>query len=366
MVAAALLSVSYAAPARAANVFWDANGSVAGLGGAGIWNATSGTTWLDVGTATTAIGTETPADFTFSNNSIAYFAGTAGEVDLGSNVTVGGLVFQTTGYDIVGAGNTLTLAAPTGAFAPAISVSLAQSARLSTQLAGTSGFVKIGDGTLVLGNAANTFTGDIGIRAGTLVVTNAGQLGLGTTAISVTGWAQTGNPGFSSGALLLQGVVNTDLSLSASQAGITINRQVTVSGDGATPVNYGGSLISVGYNTLAGGLVFGANFTESRIWSAYGATTISGQLQIGTTQSNNFNGNGNWIISGLVTGTENANSRFIKLGALITTTLWLQNAANNMYQSINVSGGTVRVSNNGALGNNTGTAMLTLTNSGVE
>jgi autotransporter-associated beta strand protein len=223
--------------------------------------------------------------------------------------------------------------------------------------------IKSGNGTLALTNNANTFSGDVSIQQGQLVITHAGQLGTGTTAISVTGQAQTGNPGFSGGTLMLQGS-----SVSTSGAGITMGREVSVSGRGPTPVNNTGGLVSIGYNTLAGGLTIGTQATESRVWATHGTTTISGDVYLGAAAGNGaiFQGDGNWIISGLVSGEQFVTDRFIKVGHLISSTIWLQNAGNNFLQSIRIDNGTVRVSSSGALGLNNSTQAVDLNNGTLE
>ncbi|NDA79352.1 MAG: hypothetical protein EBY07_16620, partial [Actinobacteria bacterium] len=179
MVAATLLVVGSAtAPkAQAANLYWDFDATSsgnntttgAGLGGAGSWTA-GDLKWFD--------GANDVA-WTDANKDVAIFTGAGGSVSLGNGFTVGGLVFTgvTSGaYSLDG--STLTLAAPAGAVTPTISVTTGNRATISSLLAGASGLLKAGDGTLVLSNNGNTFTGDLVIRGGALVVTDAGQLGL--------------------------------------------------------------------------------------------------------------------------------------------------------------------------------------------
>jgi autotransporter-associated beta strand protein len=113
--------------------------------------------------------------------------------------------------------------------------------------AGTDGFTKDGNRTLVL-TGANTFSGDVAIRGGSVVIGATNNLGIATTAISVSGVAQTGNPGFSGGMLVLQGNV------AAAGNGMTLTREVSLAGRGSGAVNSTGGLLSVGYNTVAGGL----------------------------------------------------------------------------------------------------------------
>jgi hypothetical protein len=95
-----------------------------------------------------------------------------------------------------------------------------------------------------------------------------------------------------------------------------------------------GALLSVGYNTLAGGLTTGHALGETRFWATHGVTTVSGPVNIGTGGFSYFYGSGNFIVSGVVNGVENSTDRFFKSGNLIGTTLWLQNANNTFTQAI--------------------------------
>ncbi len=368
MVAAALLGVgvSRAPQAKAANLYWDpdatdtgnniSNGT--GLGGLGAWD-TSSSEWFN-GT-TNQVWSNSALD-------VAYFmgAGTAGTVSLSGPITVGGLNFGVTGYTL--SGSTLTLAAPTGSSSPVITVTnngtWTNRATISSTLAGTSGFTKTGNGTLVLGadNSAG-LSGDIAIKGGTLVITNANQLGSSTgTAISVTGWATRGNPGYSGGALVLQGATGG----AGSVSGISLSREATISGRGPGMNNDTGALISIGYNTLAGGLTTGHALGETRFWATHGTTTISGPVNIGTGGISYFYGNGNFFVSSVVNGAENSTDRLYKTGNLITSTLWLQNSANSYAGTVRVDNGTVRVQSGGALGINTATNAVDFVNGTLE
>jgi autotransporter-associated beta strand protein len=339
MVAAALLGVgvSQAPQAKAANLYWDANGTTPGVGGTGSWDTTSAF-W-----SSSSAGTDAAATANFTANDIAYFTGTTGEVTLSGATTIGGLVF--TGADFSITGSTLTLAAPTGSATPAVSVSAGNRATVTSVVAGTSGLTKTGNGSLLLTNTGNSFTGDVTIKGGSLVVTSNAQLGLGTGQVSIFGWANSGNPGYSGGSLVVKGAT------AAGAQGITIARDITFSGRGPTAVNNSGGLISIGYNTFSGTIGFGSAATEARAWSAYGSTNLSGNVYLGGTgQGTVFQGNGNWIISGRVGGSEISNDRFIKSQQLISTLLWLQNGANTFTQTVRIDGGNVRVNAAGALG----------------
>jgi autotransporter-associated beta strand protein len=346
---------------KAANLVWDRDGVTGGAtGGTGNWDTTS-LFWDNAGTMESWINA-----FNY-----AYFGGTAGVVTVTEPVQAGGLVFTTSGYRLTE--GTITLAAPAGTNSPVIAVNNngfgTNGATISSILAGTSGFTKTGNGTLRLtADNSATLSGDIAIKGGRVVITNANQLGsLTGTAISVTGIANTtggaGSAGFTGGALVLQGTTD---GASATTGTVTLNRELSISGRGPGANNLTGALVSIGYNTLAGGLTIGAAPTETRIWNTHGSTTISGGLSLGAGNTAIFHGNGNWIVSGQVTGADAAADRFQKSGTLIGTTLWLQNNSNNFAQGLNIGSGTVRVSGNGALGINTALSAVTLSNAALE
>jgi autotransporter-associated beta strand protein len=190
MVAAALLGVgvSTAPKAKAANLYWDANGSVAGVGGTGTWDTTSAF-W-----SSSSVGTDAAAVASFTANDIAYFTGTAGTVTLGGATTIGGLVFSAAGAPVL-TGSTLTLAGT-----PSITVNNGSSAVISSNvttavattfdvgngqldlrgvLSGAGALTKNGNGLLVL-RGTNTNTGTLTINAGQ--VWAAASAGLGASA----------------------------------------------------------------------------------------------------------------------------------------------------------------------------------------
>ncbi|MFZ2278582.1 MAG: autotransporter-associated beta strand repeat-containing protein, partial [Prosthecobacter sp.] len=314
-------------------------------GSDGQWNTTA-TNWsYDSSLSDTA---------NWLNGEVAIFGGVPGTITVGGPITAGGLVFGSDGNVITG--GTLTLSTVAGVSSSVINVASFKGAQIDSIIAGSSGLTKTGNGTLRLGSNANTFTGDVVINGGAVVITNQAQLGAGTTVISVNGLANTGNPGYSGGSLVLQGGI----------AGMTINRDISLSGRGPGAINNGGALISVGNNTIAGNLVIGGTASQGNVISTHGVTTISGDVQLGNGSTQTFFGNGNFIISGQITSFEVANDRFSKTGNSYGTTMWLQNANNNFAQSLRIDSGTVRVSTNGALGVNPSTQSVDLNNGILE
>jgi autotransporter-associated beta strand protein len=287
---------------------------------------------------------------------IAAFLSQSGVVTLGGPQSASGLIFGSDGFVITG--DTLTLSAVAGLSPnPVIKVGTLERAEIDSVIAGTSGLTKAGNGTLKLGAAANTFSGDVVINRGAVVINNQAQLGTGTTVVSVNGLANTGNPGLSGGSLILDGGLD----------GMIFTRDLSLSGRGPGAVNNGGALISNGNNTLTGNIVLGGTASSGTIIATYGITALTGTLQIGTGGNTSMlAGNGNYIVSGQVTGSDVAADRFAKSGQVVTTTLWLQNPNNNFAETLRIDSGTVRVSSGGALGTNTSTQAVDLNGGTLE
>ena len=362
MVAAALLAVGAPKPAKAANIFWDANDTSPGTGGAGTWLNSGSPAWVNAGSGTTVSGTAPAIDYAFTANDIGYFTGTGAEITLGENITVGGLVFTgvdfATRNDYALTGARLTLAAPAGINAPTLRVDLGARVTISSQLAGTAGLIKTGNGTLVLTNNTNTLDGGIFVKAGALVVTSAAQLGGGIRPIAVTGVAGTGSPGFSGGSLVVQAADAVN--------GLTFGRAISASGRGPGAVNGSGALISVGSNTFTGTVGLGSGIQESRFTAVSGVTTLAGDVHLGAGNSTVFWGNGNIVVSGEINNHDYSQDRIVKTGLIYGTTLWLQNDQNSFTSGVRIDNGTVRVASAGALGLNTGRLAVDLNNGRLE
>lgn len=142
----------------------------------GVWTNPAGGSWAIPGNwsgSTVADGTDSLANF--STLDIA----TNPVVTLDGARTIGFLSFAdatTPSNDWslnAGIGGPLTLATSVGT--PAIGVA-SQTATVGLELAGTAGFIKSGEGTLVLG-AVNSFTGTLTVSGGTLRAGSTGALG---------------------------------------------------------------------------------------------------------------------------------------------------------------------------------------------
>ena len=148
VIVAMLADSEFGNPARAATLFWDADGTTAdnnastgaNLGGAGTWNNADAKWW--------ATGIETPQVWT--SGSDAVFWGTAGAVTA-STVSANRLVFKTTGYSINS--GTLTMSG-----AASFTVDSGVMATVNSTIAGATTMLKLGGGTLTLSNPANVNT----------------------------------------------------------------------------------------------------------------------------------------------------------------------------------------------------------------
>ncbi|AEG50605.1 outer membrane autotransporter barrel domain protein [Sphingobium chlorophenolicum L-1] len=184
LTAVALLAL--ASPARAEDVYWDANGAAVGSGGTGNWDLTS-SLWSR--SNSDVLGpfvpwTNNPAD---PNNAIFGVSApgvttTVGTITLMQPITAHNLTFQTV-HGWVLNGSTLTL----GGVNPTITT--VGSTTLNSVIAGTAGLIKAGTSTLTL-NGVNSFSGGIVINAGTLNAATDAALGAAgnniTTAAGVT------------------------------------------------------------------------------------------------------------------------------------------------------------------------------------
>jgi autotransporter-associated beta strand protein len=178
-------------------------------GGSGTWDNVT-TNWTDSsGTHTLAWGTDT-----------AIFAGTAGTVTLGANISFQTIEFQTTGYVInANAGNTFSLIPSTGAD---ILANSGITATINAPLTGSGSVTKSGTGTLILGGAS-TYTG------GTTIIAGAIQLGINNALPATTALTLNSTNGGSQGLLDLHGFNQTIGSLTIV-APSTISTVVTGSG----------------------------------------------------------------------------------------------------------------------------------------
>lgn len=187
----ALLVGMVVSNAKAATLYWDANGAAAGTGGNGNWETTASLWRVDSDTG--ALGTWTN---TGSNND-AVLAGTTGTATLTSNISVNDIMVNPSpsgNYTIAGSGQTLTL---NGAVQSVLDVASGSTLTITSGLAGVNGFTKSSAGTLILDGAGGTngLVGAITVNGGTLQAGSATNNGasqvLRSNAVNLVGGSLT-------------------------------------------------------------------------------------------------------------------------------------------------------------------------------
>ncbi len=251
VAAAALAYAASAIPLRAADSFWDINGSGAGSSGgttaAGNWDDAnwsvydtgsgmlSNSFWVDGNTPVFAAGT---------NATGAYSVQLTG----GFTYTVAGMRFEE---------GTVTLA-PNG-FDPAtivlgsstVDISSGAAGIVGVHVDGTSGLTKTGSGTLTLATS-NTFTGGVTISAGTLGISADNNLGNASNSISLNSGTLSVTETFSSARnVSLASGVTSSLSVAS---GKTLTLSGVISGGGSSHSfrkEGAGTLLLSGTNTYS-------------------------------------------------------------------------------------------------------------------
>ena len=162
---------SWLGSSTAIPLYWDPNGAGAGVGGTGTWD-TSSPNW---NSASTGTGAAQP----FNDSAEANFGGAGGAVTIAANgmTANGGVVFDGAGYTV--GGGRLTLGGnPT--------IRTAFVAVITAVIDGINGLTKTGAAPLMLGGA-NTFTGNVAISGGSLIIGSDAALGNVANDISLGG-----------------------------------------------------------------------------------------------------------------------------------------------------------------------------------
>ena len=314
-------------------------------------------------------------------------------VNLGANRVIGTLLFSdattpsNTWALANGAGGPWIMTLETSVNNPVIQV-LNQSATLSVHLGGTQGFTKLGGGVLTLSNSGNSFSGGVTLNAGLLNFTN-GALGSNLVTFSsnaTLGWSAGNTQDLSSQIRIEDGITATIATgsnnvtfASSLQTGASENSSLTKTGSGTltfTAVNTytGNTRISAGRVVITGG----NNRLAASSALILGQGAASGVLQLGdinapsqqTFESITIAGSGaaNAIVAGHTTnslltvanstsvsysgllggagGNEN-NFGLVKSGDGILT---LTNGGNSFNGNVNVTGGTLAITQSTALG----------------
>ncbi|OHT20322.1 Autotransporter-associated beta strand repeat protein [Sphingomonas haloaromaticamans] len=226
---------------RAADRYWDANGTAVGVGGNGGWNVSS-SLW-----SPSSDGVSGPyGAWTNAGLDRAIFGGTAGTVTLTAPITANALRFMTNNYVLTG--NVLTLAGAT----PTITTDTGVTTTIASVLAGGAGLIKDGPGTLNL-EGVNQFSGGVNVLGGGLGFNADAALGAAGNGITLAGGA---------------GLTSNGTAMAASRVVTLAGGQVTIRGAGTGAARYTG----------AGGLTLAAGITLSNDANDYqGQTRLNGQ-----------------------------------------------------------------------------------------
>ena len=342
-IALAILALAAALPAaRAATFTWNGGATGNTTWGNGT-NWVGGTAPATDGTATLSFGgnTTTSSNNTFTANTTFVginFTNTTG------NATLGGGSFTLNGTAITLGGNITTTSVSGGAITDTINLNVvlngsqtintAQSSNATTshnltingtisETGGSQGIIKAGGGTVLLGNASNSFSGPLTINAGTLQFNNIGALGSNNTI------------NFGGGSLFYSG--NTPLTLNQ-----TLNIVSTSGG-----FQNGGSANAVTLNGTITGLNSGTTFTVN-------GGGANGIIASNITNNGTFalNGSGAWNVQGVISGNGSVQSQS-------TGVLTLSNSGNTFTGQITAfSNSTLTVTSAGALGSGSSVIQL--------
>lgn len=399
-----------AAPIRAqTSLYWDINGSSAGNG-----TSTPSATWsnlsADKNWSINSLGTVSTS--TWTSGSTAIFS--AGTDATGSyTVTVSGT--QTAAGITIEEG-TPTFSGGTIAFtgsSPTINIASGSTGTFDSLISSTTGFTKTGSGTMILGNAANAFTGTTAVNGGTLKLSVSGGLsansalsigssgavdfdwGHSVTIASLAGAGSldikngtltvgnSGNTTFSgilsdsggyggvvkqgSGTLSLSGTntftgqlnitagavnLSNSSALGASTYGNTVGSGAAVQLQNNITVNEGsfnlngsgigstGAMRNIsGDNTFTGAVILQSNAT---VGADAGTLNLTGDVNLGSSQTLSITGAGNVAFSGAVYGSASG----LTLGGTGTTT-FSGNTSNSFGGTLNIKSGTLQLNKTG-------------------
>ena len=306
------------AHSSAADFFWDGNNTTADAdGGTGDWDGGASTNWNDAASG----GSSVPWPSTSSGTDTAVFGGTAGTVTINAGgVTANALTFDTAGYSLGGGSITLDGTSPT--------VTNNGSVSISSNLSGTAGLTKIGNGTLSLSGNNSALSGAL-VISGATSGNNGGVLVNGTSSIGGITSVDIQNNSFLrlEGATLGSGVAITiaggggtaapEGALRGNSGSSIINGAVTIANGSVRVGNLGTSTTFNGAVTAAPGSGFGllirkANndgviFTntgnswegttqihDGSVYFAAGALPSTSNLQVAASTSTWFESNGSF------------------------------------------------------------------------
>lgn len=330
--------------------YWDANGAVAGAGGAtpsGTWGSDSFWSASSAGEVATEAWTA-DADAVFSAGADALGAYT---VTVSGTQSVGSLLFQE-GH--------VTLSGGTVHFSdlvPAVDVQSLE-ATLSASVTSSTGLLKRGPGLLSL-TGANTFTGNVVLSGGTLSVPSDTSLGNADNDIVLSGGTFKTGTAFTLGAgrtLTGSGAVSVAAATEMILAGSVETSALTLSDSGSLRLN--GMVNSLGAVTFSAPSGVAGNelsLTSLSATHASGTTTVANAVNFGSANGSAVVATGSALeLSGALSLTGGGSNRLIKTGGgtlvLSGINTGLNKVAIGNQAAVPTFGGTVKFTNKDAIG----------------
>ena len=268
---AAMVSVAFLASgmpvARAADYYWDANGSTAGTGGTGVWTASN--TWR----ANSSTGTLGPWPNLGNNN--AFFEGTAGQVSVGSTTVTmgtGTALFNVTGY-------TLQTDAITNTRVVNGNVTIGSGLNLFINEAATTANRNLSIGGSIIGGTMTLQGAQTGNNASRLNMSAASTTISSAIAINVTGGGYAALVSTNTGNLITGAISNSSNSLTT--LGATSGNALTLA---STAIISGTSSLA-----FAAGSSGGAGTVTLNSQSTYTGNTIFNAASSGVIKSGTAN-----------------------------------------------------------------------------
>jgi len=211
---------------------------------------------------------------------------------------------------------------------------------------------KLGASALTLSNAANSFTGDVSITGGALIITRSTALGTGPKTITISGTVNAPT-------LRLDGS-GGDLSLAADHSLVTSNDNV----NNPALLNVAGNNIIAGSISLATG-GFGAGNTRIKVNA--GSLNLSGAISPAAIASGPVT-----VIfdaaagtSGSSTGQLSDNGSLVLNVTKASAGVWILSGTNTYTGPTTINAGTLRIDSLAALGNATSALLIGATTSGT-
>ncbi|GAA5121371.1 autotransporter-associated beta strand repeat-containing protein [Luteolibacter yonseiensis] len=323
LATAVVLSLAASGAAGAANAYWDSNGTTAGAGATptGTWGTSAFWNATEAGTTTTpgAWVTNNVAIFSAGTDATSAYTVT---IAAGTTQTIGGLTVQE-GTPTITGGTALALNNASTPFA------ITGTGIVNSVISGSGGGIaKTGTGTLVIGSAANTFTGNITVTGptGALQMTSGSN---GNATSAPLGIANAGGTAYKTVTLSNGGIFRPMANYNSNVPSATLPGNGYVFMFGA-----GGGIFDTPSGvtlTVDDGTGTGTGTGNSQLQGTGDLTkTGAGTLALGTTTSNFSVFTGNITISDGVVNTKSATS----LGA--GSNVLVQNAANPSASDSNV------------------------------